>query len=110
MAKRPINKKRAARVRKLLRKELPAYLDLIQWLKDRRYAQTTGQAEKMILDGRVRSESHKLGIGKGRRIKKGVEIKLLRGGSVEESDWEEVPMVSPHVPARLRGTIHVVEA
>lgn len=110
MAKRPINAKRAARVRKLLRNELPAYIDLIDWLKVRRYASTTGEAEKMILDGRVRSESHKLGIGKGRRIKKGTEIKILRGGSVEESDWEEVPMVGPHVPARLRGTIHVVAA
>lgn len=108
MAKRPINTKRARGVRKLLRKELPAYIDLIHWLKVRGYAQTTGQAEKLILGGRVRSESHKLGIGKGRKIKKGTEIKLLRGGSVTEDDWEEIPMVMPHVPARLRGSIHVV--
>jgi hypothetical protein len=110
LAKRPINKKRANQVRKMLRRELPAYIDLVQWLKDRRYAQTTGQAEKMILDGRVRSESHKLGIGKGLRVKKGTEIKILRGGSVEESDWEEVPVVNRHVPAKLRGTINVVAA
>lgn len=110
MSKRPINTKRARRVRKLLRKELPAYIDLIHWLKVRRYAGTTGEAERLILAGRVRSESHKLGIGKGRKIKKGTEIKLLRGGSVEESDWEEVPMVMPHVPTHLRGSIHVVAA
>ena len=110
MAKRPLNKKAARRVRKLLRSELPAYIDLIQWLKDRGYAQTTGQAEKLILAGRVRSESHKLGIGKEKRIKKGTEIKLLRGGSVEESDWEEREVAFRHVPAELRDSIHVVAA
>lgn len=110
MSKRPINKKRAARVRKMLRKELPAFIDLIQWLRVRGYAQTAGQAEKLILDGRVRSESHTLGIGKGLKAKPGINIKILRGHRVTEEDFDEVPVVQPHVPARLRGTIRVVEA
>ena len=88
MAKRPLNKKAAHRVRKLLRSELPAYIDLIQWLKDRGYADTTGQAEKIILAGRVRSGSHKLGM-------------------VEESERKRVYR---RVPAKLRGSIHVVAA
>lgn len=63
MAHRPLNKKRADKLRRLMMhgSRPEPMIDLVQWLKDRGHAQTTGQAERLILDGRVRSESHPLG-------------------------------------------------
>lgn len=50
------------RLRKALRRSLPAYFDIYQWLRDRRYADTTGQARAIVMDKRLRSESHVVGL------------------------------------------------
>lgn len=107
MAKRPLNKKRAARVRKMLRRDIPAFIDLIEWLKVRGYAQTTGQAERLILDGKVKSESHKLGIARGQKLKSSARIKAALGRRIREEDFDEVDVVQRYVPAKVRGTIQV---
>jgi hypothetical protein len=98
MSSRPIEQKQRRRVAKLLRRTpLPAYIDLIEWLKDRGHAQTTGEAKKIILDGRVKADSHVLGIAK---------IPMLQPDySVKEED-----VVSRHVDARHRGRITVAKA
>lgn len=110
MAKRPILKKQANRVRKALRSQLPAYIDLIQYLKDRGYANTTGEAEAIILAGRVRSESHKLGIAKGRTPKREARLKTLLGRPLSEDDFEEQDVVERFVSAKVRDTIQVLPA
>lgn len=107
MSHRPIIDKKIAKLGKLLRRTSPpAYIDLVQWLKDRRYAQTTGEAERIILAGRVKSESHTLGIYK---VEKPKLSKLqVRLGQVEALETETVDAVDRYVPARLRGTITVI--
>ena len=97
MAHRPILQKRVKRLRKAIERQTPpVFIDLIDWLKVRGYADTTGQAEKLILAGRVRSESHKLGI---------VKLNVMEGTKVVEKDF-----VQPRVPASLRRTIYVAKA
>ena len=94
MAKRPIREKQLRRLRKTLnRTPLPAWIDLVYWLKSRGYADTTGQALRMMLDGKVRSESHVVGRERVGRI--------IQGQEVEQ--WEPVY----RVPAKLRDTLHV---
>lgn len=107
MSHRPLNKKRAARVRKALRRTPAASLDIVQWLKDRRYAQTTGEAERIILAKRVRSESHPLGIAKEQRPKPSARARLEAGLPLSKDDFEEVDVVQRLVPAKLRGSITV---
>lgn len=58
MSHRPVTKKRVARVRKALRQRIPAKIDLVQYLKLRGYAQTTGEALRLIADDRVKIDSH----------------------------------------------------
>jgi hypothetical protein len=41
--------------------DLPAYIDLVAWLRLRRYADTAGEARELIRKGAVRHESHALG-------------------------------------------------
>lgn len=108
MSHRPLNKKRAARVRKMLRATPATQIDLVQWLRDRRYARTTGEAERIILAGRVKSESHALGIKKGKRLTESGRLKLALGREVTDEDIEERDVVDRLVPARLRSTITVV--
>lgn len=110
MSRRPILKKRANKVRKALRGELPAYLDLVQYLKDRGHAQTTGEAEKIILAGRVRSESHKLGITQAKQPKRHARIKARVGLLLNEDDYEMTDVVQRRVPATLRDSIQVLPA
>jgi hypothetical protein len=59
---RPINQKKLNNLRRALRPALPVYFDLVEWLKMRRYAQTTGEANRLILAGRVRNGSHRIGV------------------------------------------------
>lgn len=62
MAKRPIIDKKVNRMVKALRKgRIPAYIDLVKWLKDHDYADTTGQAKRIIEGGHVKADSHVLG-------------------------------------------------
>jgi hypothetical protein len=85
MAKRPTEVKKLARLRKHFRSAPDSYINPVEWLKDRGYAKTTGQAKAMLFDGRLRSESHKVGF---------LEI-------------QGVKMVVM-VPAEMRRTLHVV--
>lgn len=97
MARRPIMQKKLNKLRRTLRKNggaLPTYIDLIEYLKVRRIAQTTGHAKAIILAGRVKSESHVLGIKR---------VSMLKDGKVQDVD-----IVDPLVPARLRGTLTVL--
>lgn len=109
MAKRPINVKKARRVRKAFRSTPPAFLDLIQYLKDRRLAQTTGEAERIILAGRVRADSHKLGITKGRKLKPN-SVLLAASGKTGDDLFDETDVVDRYVPAALRASIQVLPA
>jgi hypothetical protein len=110
MSHRPIARKRAAKMRKVIERQTPeTSIDLIQWLKDRRYARTTGEAKRLILAKRVVSESHPLGIGKEPKLVKedGTEIRRFENydGPVKV---ELVDAVAPVVPASVRGTLRVL--
>lgn len=86
---RKINK-----LRKTLRKNsIPAYIDLVQWLRDHKHADTAGAAQKLITEGRVKSDSHTLGLTPVH----------LEGG-------KEIQVPSRFVPAKYRPTISVEAA
>lgn len=111
MAKRPILNKKVAKVRKAMRRTPPAYIDLVAWLKDRRYAQTTGEAEQIILDGRLRVDSHPIGKSQDKRLKKERRLKAaLRPGDLDEDDYEVVPVAARHVPKAQTIGMKVVGA
>lgn len=63
MSKRPIKQKQIKRLERALRKagSPPSSIDLIDWLKTRGHAQTTGAAVKLLLGGHVRIDSHVVG-------------------------------------------------
>ena len=63
LSHRPIKDKQLRRLRRALRKAgaPPASLDLIDWLKTRGHAQTTGEAVRMLIDGKVSVDSHVVG-------------------------------------------------
>lgn len=96
MSHRPIVNKKVARLRKLMRQSLPVGFDLVQWLKDRRYAQTTGEANRLILNKRVRSGSHVIGI----------EI-IDQPNALGE--MEKVEIVQRYQPARYKQDLIVLE-
>lgn len=83
MSHRAIEKKQIARLRKSMRGDLPATIDLVMWLKDRGHASTSKEARQMLADGRVRAGSHPVG-----RFKVGEK-------------WE----ASPAVPSSLRSEL-----
>lgn len=98
MSARPIEAKQRRRAAKALRRRpLPAYINLIDWLKDRRYASTTGEAKAIILAKRVKADSHPLGVKKMPVLQPDMTIK-------------EEDVVAPLVPADLRGRITVAAA
>lgn len=86
MAHRPIKAKQVAKLRKAFRQTPETFINPVQYLKDRRFARTSGEAREIILAGRLKSESHSVGILKG-----------------------EVDTVAL-VPAKLRSTLTVVSA
>lgn len=90
------NRRPEKKIRKLRRSlrqgRVPAYIDLVQWLRDRGYAQTAGAARRLIVEGRVVSESHVL------------------GKTMVEVDGAQLEMFTPHVPARLRDSLEVTDA
>lgn len=108
MSQRPILKKRANKLRKALRASPPHFIDLVEYLKDRGHAQTTGEAERIILAGRVRAGSHKLGIVKDKRPKHHARLKVAIGLPLEDSDYEMADVVQRRVPAQMRGDIIVL--
>jgi hypothetical protein len=97
MSHRNITDKKIAKLRRALRKSgstVPVWIDLIHYLKLHRHAQTTGEAKKIILAGRVKADSHTLGIKR---------VPMLVKGKAEDVD-----VVDPYVPARLRASITVL--
>lgn len=78
-----------------MRQTPPRFLDLVQWLKDHRHAQTTGAANKLILAGKVRHGSHVVGIRKQ-------EVQAPTG------EIEQVDYVYPYVPSEWRGELIVL--
>jgi len=96
MAKRPIREKQLRRLRKTLnRTPLPAWIDLVAWLKLHRHADTTKQAVALMLDGKVRSESHIVGRERVTHVI----------GDQQVEHWEPVF----RVPAKLRDKLQVIE-
>ena len=95
MSHRPLQTKKLNRLRKALRQEHPRYIDLVHWLKVHRHADTTGQAHKLILAHRVRSESHPVGLQ---------TVPTLTA----EGKVENVEVVQQYVPASVRPTLCVV--
>lgn len=93
MSHRPINGKRAARMRKAFRKQLPAYIYLPDWLRERDHASSMADVDKLLFSGRVKSESHSLGIHKVPRVVNG--------------EVREVEDVYYRVPESMRETLHV---
>lgn len=67
-------KKRRRVARKLRRQALPVFFDLVQWLVDHEHAATKRLARLMILDGRVRSDSHPIGFKRMPVQKDGVVV------------------------------------
>lgn len=94
MSHRPIRFKQANRLRHALRRTPPQFFDLVEWLVTRGHAPTKRAARELILDERVRYESHKLGF---------VEVETLGG--------EKVKLLRQHIPVeRLDGKLTVVKA
>lgn len=83
------------KVIKALRRTPAAYFDLVRYLRDRRYAGTKRQARALILAGKVKSDSHTLGIGKG--------IEFDR----ETGEFKQIDIVLPHVPVELKRNVTV---
>jgi len=63
VSKRPIQQKKIKKLERALRKAgaPQASIDLIDWLKTRSHAQTTGEAVRLLLAGKVRVDSHVVG-------------------------------------------------
>lgn len=93
MSKRPSRDKKIRRLRKALRRTPTAYLDLIDWLETHGYADTAGQARTIILAGRVKRDSHTLGIA-----------------TITMPDGSEHKMAERYVPAENRKYITVASA
>lgn len=99
-------------MRKMLRRgRLPAYINLIEYMLDRRMARSKREAKEMILAKRVKVDSHPLGVKQHKALKKGAAASVALGlRDPKESDFEVVDYVDPIVPAELRGRIQVVNA
>lgn len=88
--------RRSGRIRKALRRTPPAYFDLVQWLRDRKYARTNKEARELILAKRVKADSHALGVGE--------QFVYTPEGP------KMVEVVMPHVPVEFKGRVVVSEA
>lgn len=110
MSHRSITDKKLNRLRKAVnRRPLPAYVDLVAWLKDRRYARSTGEAESLILAGRVKSDSHVIGITKARMPTKASTLNLLLGRH-EDVEYEEREVVERMIPKARMENVQVLSA
>lgn len=88
------DEKKIRQLRRALKKgRLPEYVNLLDWLKDRKYASTNSEAFKIISEKRVMSESHVLGLAE-----------------IEGHDGSKGTVVNQFVPARFRGNLRVVDA
>lgn len=63
MSKRATHSKKIRKLERALRKagSPQASIDLIEWLKLHKHADTTGDAIQLLLDGKVRVDSHVVG-------------------------------------------------
>ena len=92
MSKRPIRRKQANRLRHALRRTPDQYRDLVSWLVSRGHAPSRRAARELILAGKVRYESHKLGFE---------TVETLHGPE---------KVLRPHVPIdRFNGRLTVVK-
>ena len=107
MSARSIKTKQANRLRKALRGSPGTLIDLIEYVKVRRLADTTGAAEKLILDGRVTVDKNPIGIVPGKKVKQGSVPKARLGRELTEDDYEQVDTVQRFVPADLRNRIQI---
>lgn len=97
MAHRSVEAKKRRRVAKAIRRRpLPAWIDLIHWLKLHGYAETTGQAVKILLAKRVVVDSHPVGFK---------EMSVFENGQILHKD-----VVDPYIKAEHRGRIIVKAA
>lgn len=96
MAKRDITAKKIAKLRKLMRQTPQGSIDLVTWLKDRRYAQTSGDAKRLLIDGKV--FKGKTAIGRNRAFVQGPDPT-----KEPTLQWTAAPMV----PASWRKKITV---
>lgn len=61
MSHRSIESKKIEKLRRSLRQNRSTYIDLTEYLVDRRFASSRKKAEAMLVDGKVRVESHIVG-------------------------------------------------
>lgn len=102
MSHRSITDKKVRRMRRALsRRPLQASINLLEYLVDRRLANSRREAREMILAKRVRSDSHPLGIGRAP-----VAVKNDKG----EIEVELQDVVHPVIPADLRDKITILPA
>lgn len=84
--------KRRRRINRSIRKgRLPAYINLIDWIK-LRVRCTTGQAKRALLAGALRVDSHPVGVK-----------------TVKDYLGKDVTVVDPFLPAEFRNRIVVVK-
>lgn len=102
MSARPIEIKRRRRAIKSLRRTPPAFFDIVRWLVDHRHANTQREAREMILAGRVKSDSHPLGILKDQTVATRTALGTVK---IERKDT-----VNPYIPVAVKGRITVLPA
>lgn len=99
MSRRPIAEKRAARVRKAMtRKPLPAYIDLVKWVRAHGHAQTGGAARDLILAKRLKVDSHVVGVATEQRP------------DATGTKMEDVEVVDRYLPVERSRGLKVVAA
>jgi hypothetical protein len=112
MSHRPIARKRGDRMRKALRHTPDRYFNLIEWLCDHGHAQTAGQARKIILARRVRSDSHVLGIRREPVLVPADGKKVnpfdKTGAQQREMKVEVQDVCAPVIPVALRENLQVL--
>jgi hypothetical protein len=87
MSHRPQEQRKLKRLRKMIgHRPLPGYIDLIDYLKTHRHANTTGEAIRMLMNEQVRSSGNKLGF-------------------VFDNHGDKV--LYPYAPSSVRGQIYV---
>lgn len=94
MSKRPSTIKKMNKLRKLLRRTPDSYINLLWYLQDRNYANTTGGARALLLAGKVMVDSHVVGRKK---------ITATDPSGEEVSEW----VADPFIKAEYRDRIIV---
>lgn len=93
------------RLRKALNRQTPiAYIDLVDWLKTRGYAQTSGKARELLTDGKVRVGSHAVGRKRALVAPPTSALAELRGAPAPEpiEKWIPAQLVRAEFRSELR--------